>query len=366
GRVDGTSAPNLALSNSYFAGQLGGSGGGIVGSDTVGTIVPGRVTNCHFDSTLAGITTPSVGGRTEASFPCALKGSDLSWGTTFPSGANDKWLPVTDGTRHYPQLKNIPLPFAKVSTLRLVTLPESNDDVFGISGNFSGTTCSPVSAAFTQTNKPFSVTAGAPDASGYSALTYATVAATGSDTLNVTYPAYGYGGGTLVVSYSLAVRPFEFGNGTAERPFVIYNKEILATFRNYINSGFGAGTHFIIAEKPAVPKPSSYAPTTIDLSSESVWAPTTDFAGYLHGNGSTIKGLKPGAVKPSGSTVLQSGLFSALTGSAVVENLTLSDAALTLSGGDSYSAGILAGSSAGATLTNITVSGTIAANGSAS
>ncbi|MEG2421624.1 MAG: hypothetical protein RSB55_08730, partial [Oscillospiraceae bacterium] len=57
---------------------------------------------------------------------------------------------------------------------------------------------------------------------------------------------------------------------------------------------------------------------------------------------------------------------SSLSASAVVEDLTLADAVLTPPGGGSYDAGILAGSSAGATLTNITVSGTIAANGSAS
>ncbi|MEG2455943.1 MAG: hypothetical protein RSC08_06785, partial [Oscillospiraceae bacterium] len=192
GRVDETSAKNLSIASSYFAGQLVGGGAGIVGSETKSLSVDGKITNSFFDSTLAGITTPSVGGRTEKDLACALPAGDPRWNTAFTG----LWASVTDSAHHYPQLSALQtrLPdFSKRSTLRLFTPLVGADDVFSLSmgTDFSGTTLPPVAAAFTKADLPFHTGAVTPSGD-YSSTAYATVASTGSDTLNVTYPDYGY------------------------------------------------------------------------------------------------------------------------------------------------------------------------------
>ena len=111
------------------------------------------------------------------------------------------------------------------------------------------------------------------------------------------------------------------GDGTAASPYELPTVEQLEWFAWKVSRG----------------SPDAYAKLTanIDLGGEK-WTPIVNYIGTFDGNGKTISGLN---VKD----VVSAGLFRSLSGSAVVENLTVAGSVeASNTDGDSYAGGIAA------------------------
>ncbi len=128
-----------------------------------------------------------------------------------------------------------------------------------------------------------------------------------------------------------AATPFASGNGTAGSPYRICTAAQLEQVRNYSSAEFELASD-------------------VDLSGVT-FAPIASFAGTFNGGGKTISNFSVSA--SSGST----GLFAVVNAGAVVKNLALSNALISLNG-TSGNSGVLAGDSAGL-IENCSSSGTV-------
>ncbi|MDD6154245.1 MAG: FMN-binding protein [Eubacteriales bacterium] len=129
------------------------------------------------------------------------------------------------------------------------------------------------------------------------------------------------------------------GRGTKENPYIIKSKSSLLKLADSVNvDEYTYADQYIKLEDD------------IDLS-DMEWTPIGneyhEFRGIFDGDGHTISGLKIGSkdkkVKVTDESASE-GLFGCLGTGAKVENLTLRDAEMNVSGSHSLSAGIIAGS----------------------
>ena len=174
----------------------------------------------------------------------------------------------------------------------------------------------------------------------------------------------GFGAYSPTITYTLqeevVVTPSDDGKvvlrgaGTYEDPILLYTREELATLTD--------GKRQMTENGETVKVQNYYRlMADIDLTGEewtSLASSTARFEGILDGNGHTIKGLKQ--TKLDNKTSRQNGGLFAELGKATIVNLTLEDVDISIGlNTDDFRIGGIAGYSAGATIENCKVSGSI-------
>ncbi|MEG1878946.1 MAG: hypothetical protein RR211_04895, partial [Pseudoflavonifractor sp.] len=231
GLVGGTEYA-LTISDSYFAGQVEGSGkGGILGVQNAEVAI--SLTNVLFDSSLVIVGVTTIGGR--PAFPeCAVAAGDT---TKWPGFATGKtaWIPATE--THYPQLSRMtgePLATIAQRATRKLFAAGGASSVYEVpsavvtSGNFKSVHDAAITAA-PDAAGAFSV-ASTDTAGGYQ--TYGlTTNATTSGTITFTYAGLTR---PLSIPYRVGLKMFTYGSGTAADPYLIPDAATMEVFRKFV------------------------------------------------------------------------------------------------------------------------------------
>lgn len=375
GLVGSAAGAVLTVKNSYFTGQLGGDGskGGIAGKASEKSVF----TNVYFDRSIAGSAIPTVASITQSQpdtgsaldAKCAVTTADIK-----ASGLSSSFVAETD--TQYPQLAV----HAGGSAAQKQSSADSTGKVF-----------QPTKADSTLTSLPdFDLAAGG-DAYTVERQTAATdtlkpwddvltytqegdapyghyaIKAVGSTQFTVKF-AHFLPGKTLDLAYSVRVKPFDYGEGTADDPFIIYDTDELVKFRDYLKNGFDTALQYYKIGSLEAGNPS----ITLDLSGFDDWEPIINLAGHLDGNGSLIQHItcKQGYRKfdDSGLKVTETyyGFFGSTTDTGEIQDLTLDDVSIETQNAFSVRAGALIGISAGGSYTNVAATNVVIDTGSAS
>lgn len=147
-----------------------------------------------------------------------------------------------------------------------------------------------------------------------------------------------YNGKTLRMNYEIIVKPLDYGEGTEDEPYIIYNEAEFLKFKQFLDKGFDkAGIYYKIGSVDTDTGTIIGDPITIDLSkidgnasTLDEWEPIMGFAGNLDGNNSQIINLNctqgKTIVEQGGVQKTYYGLFATCGASAVCSNLTISNA----------------------------------------
>lgn len=320
GSIDPSKNNAAQIKNAYFAGQLRGLGiqGAIAGlaayKDSTGTV---RITmdKVYFDKSIAGDKMPAIASISsnepaigaEFDAQCAVLSGDI---TAAVLGSGFKQTYALD--KNYPNLANVSNhSFDDLSTRKVFLMDQTLSTTSYLTGrpNFS------VDA----TNSQISMLQGAGwdnvltgDAAGpykpnKPGQTLATVQYSGvlPDT-------------DLAMIYDIVYIPFEYGDGTAEDPYIIYNEQVLSDFASFVNDSFDtANTYYKIGSNGKDGK--AYGdPITLDLTKApfngASWSPIIDFKGSLLGGSSVIKHLYQTAPYTADDGSQYYGFFATSTG----------------------------------------------------
>ncbi len=375
GLVGSAAGVVLTVKNSYFTGQLNGDGskGGIAGKAAETSVF----TNAYFDRSVAGSAIPTVASITQSEpdtgsaldAKCAVDTSAIT-----AAGLSSSFTAET--STHYPQLS--------VYTGGMPAQRQSSDDsaqkVFLLSKTDATLTSLPdfdLAAggdAYTVERQTVAADILKP---WDSVLTYAqngeepyghyAIKAVGSTQFTVKFSRF-LPDKTLDLAYSVRVKPFDYGEGTADDPFIIYDTDELAKFRDYLKSGFDTALQYykigsLEAGHPAI---------TLDLSVFEDWEPIINLAGHVDGNGSVLRHItcKQGYRKydDSGLKVTETyyGFLGSTTDTGEVRDLTLDDVSIDTQNTYNVRAGAFIGLSAGGSYTNITATNVTIQTGGAS
>lgn len=429
GGLIGGQSGSLNLAASYYAGQIHGNGshGGILGqAENIKQNIGAG--NC-FDKNLTGNlkTVSEVKGSLENPYPFLGVETDqvtiekLSGGK-IGSAVTPLFAEGTQDT--YPELNaHLGKPYSALSVKKHIKLLSPEEYLEGMKSGGIQTVNTAGSRENVQVHR-FDV-----DQTSLELLEETVVGSgefvvtgnAGGNTVVVSYPdllIQGESGvESLTLTYHYVVRPFEYGDGTEENPYVIYSLNVLKDFRDYLNKGrdkdslhyimarpltsgdvengsnFGVspegylldaagGYLFKIAGSQAValtdPTPDArYLPQTFDLSEldgnlDTVgdeWLPAMYLNGTLYGNGSEIRNMTctVGYQTEAGdSSDYYSGFFGIINASGTVENLIIRDAVIGTASPYGGKMGALAGMSRSSTaggITHITVKGARIQNG---
>lgn len=363
-------APSVTGSSSYFTGQVSAPGtyGALVGQTTGAAAT---FANTLYDSILTqrGISTVGSAAAAPVESPaCAVKPDDAAW-TVQAASDPDAWT-YTAGTRGYPRLVwlNAAMPeLSNVSTYQLFDDPSALTSLYSIEGggSLSVTLPSGITAVPGPSPNSFHQTSSSGGTTVYTV--------TGEDApegpLNFTYPGITVAGVPLTLPYTIGVRLFRYGDGTAAKPFVICDLDELRVFRVFVNSSKNAGgVYYQISAAPADPNNAAAypacAPVTIDMGGINWQGTTAALAGQLDGHGSTLANLTTNGWTNSQGT-WSAGLLGGLADGSSVKDLTITGASITSPSnlsGTGHCAGILSATAKGTTVTNVQAQGTVQAD----
>lgn len=353
---------SISFTSCYFTGQVSSPGtfGALGGQAPASSSISLNTT--YYDNTLTQRGISPVGGKSGLS-DCGLRPDDTKWGTDYTG----VW---TQSPRHYPQLarmtRNYPA-LSSASTYQLFDAPDTLSSLYDFAVNDTFSTTLPAEIAGTSISTPSSF-----EQSGVSgnATSYKITATAFQGKLQFSYSAVPVNGTPLALPYTIAIRPFDYGNGTKEKPFIIYNLDQLQLFAAYINSDMDAqGTYYQVSTAPVGDDFSKCISTEIKMwntvPGDLDWKGTTAaLKGQLDGFGSTLKGLtSTGWEDTTGKW--NAGLLGGLSAGSTVENLTITDVAITspeLKTGTGHAVGILSATAGGGKVADVQVQGTITAD----
>ncbi|HWS41796.1 MAG TPA: hypothetical protein VN421_01775, partial [Pseudoflavonifractor sp.] len=358
---------NTAGMPSYFVGQVWAPGPYGVFAGQTTNVNASLLANSVYDSTLTQRGIALVGSYVTApTGGAAAKPGAAAWTTLAPT--NSTIWSYAAGARSYPQLKWMSdstdasvREISRVSTYQLFDNPSTITSLYSMAPAhpFSVTLPAGISASAATPNS--FVQSGV---SG-STTTYTVTGTEDEGPLKFTYSGVTAGGSPLSLSYTIAKQSFDYGEGTASKPFIIYNLDQLEIFRDFVDSGKNSvGVYYQISEAPmsASDDFSALGPVTIDMGSL-VWSGTlASLAGQLDGHGSTLQNLTTSGWTNSQGT-WSAGLLGGLGDGSSVKDLTITGAEINglSNSGSTSAAGILSATARGATVTNVRVDGVISA-----
>lgn len=393
---------NVTIVNSYFSGQLNGKGskGGLVGRALVNKDQTGAgstqyvhkgIVNSYFDKSIAGDNIPTISTTVQEEKEFAkildakcpvesgnIKASNMAFKTNV-SGVSPY---ISETPTNYPQISY----FANsVNSIEKKLSDQSTQIVFAVEpGSFM--TSQPnfelqkndasydvernetADGVYQKWDEVLDFVPG----SGTEPYGKYTMGPKGNTFFTVQYKNF-YGNNNLNMKYNINVKPFDYGEGTENDPYIIYDDEELIKYRDYLKNGFDTSTTYYkigsVADGVVVGKP-----ITIDLEKYDDWEPIVGAAGHLNGNNSVIKNIKCATGyqyvnKDTGKIeATYYGLFGSGASSADIKDLTLDNVQIQAdSGAVGVRAGAFMGTSAGGTFTNIVVTNaSINYNGSSS
>lgn len=362
GLVGSASGQKMTVNSSYFTGQLSGDGskGGIAGKAAETSVL----NKAYFDRSIAGGAIPAVASITQSN-PAVGSALDAKAAkiTSEITAAQLSSSFVSETASNYPQLSV----FASGSKADQQYSDDSTQKVFLLSNEDATLTGMPNfqllpgggayavarNESATEVLKPWHEVLGYTPG-GEAPFGQYSMKAVGSTLFTVKYNNF-LPGKTLDLPYSVRVKPFDYGEGTASDPFIIYNNDELVKFRDYLKNGFDTALQYYKIGSLESGTPS----ITLDLSEFSDWEPIINLAGHLDGNGSVIKNItcKQGYLKydDSGIKLLETyyGFFGSTTDTGQVQDLALDGVDIQANNTFNIKAGAFIGQSTGGSYRNI-------------
>ncbi|MEG2200065.1 MAG: hypothetical protein RRY25_07270, partial [Anaerovorax sp.] len=325
--------------NSFFIGQVNGLGakGGLVGKVATAYKQP-SLSNVMYDKQLVG-RVKSLGSVASSADLGKLNGN-ITAGALGSSG-------FTDVAMHYPQIKAfasgtadaITKKVSDASTAKIFSLDSEAENEYLQGIKFTNITVGEVTQAgikgytaivtpealyYIEGTTKHAMMVRETNSNVYKHAQKNTYTEQGL--LNVSYEFTNLPGFTaLSIPYTVGIKAFDYGTGTEQDPYIIYDEYIFQDFAKFVSKGRDSQSlYYKIAGEPKTVNEGK--PITLDMTTHA-FEPIKGFSGHLLGNNSTISNVTLGVLQETenGKTTSYKGVFGKTNATAEVKDLTIKD-----------------------------------------